>query len=67
MMLFGQCGDPLVRVPLIRPTQIFAMLVAGSFIAPLLSLVIAFVQDDKQSALRRLLTPTVIIIVLVNE
>ena len=36
IMVCGQCGDPLVKVKLIKPTQIFAFIAAAAFITPLI-------------------------------
>ena len=45
VMICGQCGDPLVRIPAIKITQIFAIVAASAFIAPLLITVFSFIQD----------------------
>ena len=54
-MICGQCGDLLVKVPVIRPTQIFALIAAAAFMAPLLVLVIAFIKDQNRPALKQAL------------
>ena len=40
-MVCGQCGDPLVKVKLIKPTQIFAFIAAAAFITPLILMIIS--------------------------
>ena len=52
-MVCGQCGDPLVKVPLIRPTQIVGLVAAAAFIAPLLLMVFVFIQDQKRPQPKR--------------
>ena len=47
VMICGQCGDPLVKIPLIKPTQIFALLAASAFIIPLGLMVFDLLQDLK--------------------
>tara|TARA_B100000700_G_C14878470_1_gene776866 strand:- start:180 stop:377 length:198 start_codon:yes stop_codon:yes gene_type:complete len=44
-MICGQCGDPLVKIPAIKLTQIFAIVAAIAFIAPLFITAGAFFQD----------------------
>ena len=44
-MICGQCGDPLVKTPFVKPTQIFALVSATTFIAPLLLMVHAHLKD----------------------
>ena len=52
-MVCGQCGDPLVKVPAIKLTQIFALIAAFAFIAPLLMTAFAFIQDFKKPQSQR--------------
>ena len=44
-MVCGQCGDPLTKVPFIKPTQIFALIVSIAFTAQLLAMLISFNQN----------------------
>ena len=53
MMICGQCGDPLIKISVIKPTQIFALIAVSAFIAPLLITVFAFVQDLNQPQIKR--------------
>ncbi|WP_063414411.1 hypothetical protein [Prochlorococcus marinus] len=53
VMVCGQCGDPLVKVPFIRPTQIVGLVAAAAFIAPLLLMVFVFIQDEQRPELKR--------------
>ena len=66
-MICGQCGDPLVKVPLIRPTQIFALIAAAAFIAPLLAMAIAFFKDLNQPGSQRISPPIAVIAELVKK
>ena len=45
-MVCGQCGDPLIRVQFVRPIQIFALIAASSFAAPLIVMLIVFIKDQ---------------------
>ena len=47
-MVCGHCGDPLVEILAIKPTQIFAIIAVTAFIAPLLITAFAFIQDLKK-------------------
>ena len=53
VMICGQCGDPLVKISLIKPTQIFAIIAASAFVAPLLLTAFAFIQDLNRSQPRK--------------
>jgi len=56
-MVCGQCGDPLIIVPLIKPTQIFALIAATAFLAPLIAMTLAFIQDSSRLELKKPLPP----------
>ncbi len=47
MMICGSCGDPLVKVPLIRPIQVFALIAALAFLTPLIVMLLALLQEQK--------------------
>ena len=47
-MVCGQCGDPLTKVPFIKPTQIFALIVSIAFTAQLLAMLISFNQNQNR-------------------
>tara|TARA_Y100001968_G_C19295818_1_gene686566 strand:+ start:504 stop:782 length:279 start_codon:yes stop_codon:yes gene_type:complete len=49
VMICGQCGDPLVKTSPIKLTQIFALVLASVFIAPLFITAFAFIQDLNRS------------------
>ena len=36
IMICGQCGEPLLKVPFIRPVQIIALIAMTAFVAPLI-------------------------------
>ena len=65
VMVCGQCGDPLVEVPLVRPTQIFALVAAVAFVAPFILMMIAFIQDQKKPGSQRALVSMEVISVIV--
>ena len=48
VMICGQCGDPLVRVKFIKPTQIFALIAAIAIISPLIVTLIVFIQEQNR-------------------
>ena len=45
VMICGHCGDPLVKVQAIRPTQIMALVAASAFIAPLIIMVVTYLRN----------------------
>ena len=53
VLVCGQCGDPLVKVPFIRPTQIVGLVAAAAFIAPLLLMGFLFIQDEQRPEPKR--------------
>ena len=53
VMICGQCGDPLVKTSPIKLTQIFALVLASVFIAPLFITALAFIQDLNRSKPRK--------------
>jgi len=57
LMICGQCGEPLIKIPLIKPTQIIALLAAIAFATPLIAMTLAFIQDSSQLELRKSLPP----------
>ncbi|WP_320677007.1 hypothetical protein [Prochlorococcus sp. MIT 1300] len=48
VMVCGYCGDPLVKEPTIKLTQIFSFIAAIAFISPLLITAFSFIQDWKR-------------------
>ncbi len=49
VMICGQCGDPLVKIFPIKPTQIFAFIAAFAFIAPSIMMIFTFIKELKKS------------------
>ena len=45
IFICGQCGDPLMRKPLINSRQIFGLIAVSAFLAPLLIMTAFVVQD----------------------
>ena len=45
VLICGQCGDPLIKRPLINSRRIFGILAALAFLAPLLIMIIFVIQD----------------------
>ena len=66
VMICGQCGDPLNKLPFIKATQVFAFIVASAFIAPLIVMLLAFVQDSYRSQPKRSLLPKSVILKSIN-
>jgi len=48
VLVCGQCGDPLIKAKIIKPTQIFALIVTFSFITPLILMLLVFLKDLKR-------------------
>ncbi len=44
-MICGQCGDPLIKKPLINSRQIFSLIAALAFLAPLLLMIVVVIND----------------------
>ncbi len=50
VMICGQCGDPLVEKKIIKSKQIFAMISITAFIAPLIMMVLTFIDNNNDSS-----------------
>ena len=48
VLICGQCGDPLLKIPLIKPTQIFALIAAAAFISPFIAIALGLFQEQNQ-------------------
>ncbi len=57
VMICVQCGDPLAKVPLIKPTQIFAVIAVASFLAPLLFGVLTSIKEINRPQLNKSISP----------
>ncbi len=44
-LICNQCGDPLIKKPLISSRQIFGLIAASAFLAPLLIMIIFVIND----------------------
>ena len=44
-MICVQCGDPLMKKPFVNPRQIFGVVAASAFLAPLLIMIIFVIKD----------------------
>ena len=44
-MICGQCGDPLLRKPLLNSRRIIGAVVASAFLAPLIIMIIFVITD----------------------
>tara|TARA_Y100001968_G_C19361045_1_gene719827 strand:+ start:440 stop:643 length:204 start_codon:yes stop_codon:yes gene_type:complete len=60
-MICGQCGDPLVIKPLIKPTQILAIIAAAAFIAPLIFMAFDAFYKLRRSTPQRISEPMALI------
>ena len=47
-LVCGLCGDPLLKTVLVKPTQVFALVVILAFIAPLIIMIITFINGQKK-------------------
>ena len=45
VLICGQCGDPLIKGPLLDTRRIIGILAASAFLAPLLMMIIFIVRD----------------------
>ena len=45
VLICGQCGDPLIKKPFINTSQIFGLVTALSFLAPLLIMFVLTIRD----------------------
>jgi len=48
-LVCGLCGDPLLKTVLVKPTQFFALVAILAFIAPLIIMIITFINGQKKS------------------
>ena len=46
VMVCGQCGDELIKKPLIRPMQIIGLIAVSAFLSPLLLMVSNVIQIE---------------------
>ncbi|KGG11614.1 MULTISPECIES: hypothetical protein [Prochlorococcus] len=44
-MVCGQCGDPLIKRSVVKPTQIFALIAATAMIAPFVFMVVSSLKN----------------------
>ncbi len=45
-MICGECGDPLIKVPVIKATRIFSILVIVALTSRLIFILIGFLQEQ---------------------
>ena len=45
VLICGKCGDPLIKKPLINSRQIFGLIAASAFMAPLLIMIVFVIKD----------------------
>ena len=45
LLICGNCGDPLMKKPLINARKIFALLAATAFLFPLLIMIVFVIND----------------------
>ena len=48
VLICGQCGDPLMKKPLINTRQIFGLVAALAFLSPLFIMIVLTVNDFNQ-------------------
>ncbi len=66
-MICGQCGDPLVKIPLVKPTQIFALIAAFAFITPFFLMLFGYFKDLNRPHLQETNEPIVFVQNLINN
>ncbi len=49
-LVCGQCGDPLIKKPFIKPIQIIAIISIFAFISPLIIMVFTFIKDQSNQS-----------------
>ena len=47
-LVCGLCGDPVLKTVLVKPTQFFALVAILAFIAPLIIMIITFINGHKK-------------------
>ena len=45
LLICGQCGEPLIKKPLVNSRQIFGLVAASAFLAPLLIMIVFVIND----------------------
>ena len=45
VLICGQCGDPLMKKPLINSRQIFGLIASSAFLAPLIIMIVFVIKD----------------------
>lgn len=45
VFICGQCGDPLMKKPLINSRQIFGLIASSAFLAPLIVMIVFVIKD----------------------
>tara|TARA_Y100001968_G_C18876574_1_gene489705 strand:- start:88 stop:348 length:261 start_codon:yes stop_codon:yes gene_type:complete len=45
VFICGQCGDPLMKKPLVNSRKIFGMVAASAFLLPLLIMIVFVIND----------------------
>ena len=45
VLICGQCGDPLMKKPLINSSKIFGLVVVSAFLAPLFIMIFFVIND----------------------
>ena len=53
VLICGQCGDPLMKKPLINTRQFFGLVAALSFLSPLLIMFVLAVNDFNHEKIQR--------------
>tara|TARA_B100000700_G_C14815360_1_gene747227 strand:+ start:193 stop:498 length:306 start_codon:yes stop_codon:yes gene_type:complete len=54
VLICGQCGDPLLRKPFVKTTQIFALIAAIAFTAPFILLVFGSLKNLNKPTKKRM-------------
>ena len=45
VLICGQCGDPLIKKPLVNPRRFFGLFLVFAFLAPLVIMILILIKD----------------------
>ncbi len=48
VLICSQCGEPLVKIPLIKPIRVLALITASAFLIPLLLMLASLFNEPNQ-------------------
>ena len=54
ILICGTCGEQVIKIQPIRATQVFSILLASAFLAPLIAMILTFIQKPIQYEQRQI-------------